>query len=620
MASSLYQHQLHLERDEIRTLTLKRGDLEDPVTCALHTVSLADQPIYTALSYVWGDPTLRLPIDVDGIPFSATKNLKLALQHIRKTDRDEVLWVDAVCINQTDIDERNNQVSLMGRLYSEAGGVIIWLGEPDETTDELVRIVNENGLPKLPAPEDEDYVKAHLQYAVRLTRLLTLFDIVALRPWWSRVWIVQECVLPRNDPVFQCGLRTFSWQNFFNMFYGVHNQAKSGLNSVQGHENDPSVRDIWQYRERLSKGVSQRERLQNVQGISILGIMRKHFKDASNIPLASCIIASVERKATVPHDYIYGFLGLAAAEERSEVVVDYRRSHWAAYRDFFELITKIAGPDELKILTMISFNTESDERPSWLPDFSSQRDVSRYTGLHLASEGCFGSLEEVSWSDDDEIIMLEGVSLDIIDQVHTMPEEKNGWLTHMLGLAQNIQAERATANDDHNSLSSPPPEIVEASKKTHISQLFLGNIRFDDSMNISASQIEDHWNIVAELHRAGAALNNFDSDEFKTPRAELGGTSFLSFIVRVVLQTYSVCTGRGVMISRAGLSGICVPNAQVGDEIVCLYGFHMPFILRPMDGHYRIVGGAYLPGLMDWSTLTECREKGRLREATFRIR
>jgi hypothetical protein len=73
-------------------------------------------------------------------------------------------------------------------------------------------------------------------------------------------------------------------------------------------------------------------------------------------------------------------------------------------------------------------------------------------------------------------------------------------------------------------------------------------------------------------------------------------------------------------MSRAGISGICVPNVLPGDEIVCLYGFYLPFILRPRYGHYMIIGGGRLTGLADWVALTECQNNGRLREATFRIR
>jgi hypothetical protein len=182
MYTAPYQHQLNSERKEIRTLTLIRGEFDDPIQCSLQTVSLDDHPTYTALSYVWGDVRDNSPISVDGTVFLATENLKLALQYIREVHRDIVLWVDAICINQNDTYERNNQVSLMGTLYSEAKEVIIWLGEADETTDELVHVVQETGLPKLPATDTEDYEESWLQYKTKLARTMCLLAIVGLWP------------------------------------------------------------------------------------------------------------------------------------------------------------------------------------------------------------------------------------------------------------------------------------------------------------------------------------------------------------------------------------------------------------------------------------------------------
>jgi hypothetical protein len=617
--ASLYPRQLASEQQEIRTLTLKPGAFNDPINCVLNTVSLTNHPQYTALSYVWGDPTDRLPIYIDGIFFSATKNLALALQHIRKVDQDEVLWIDAVCINQKDIDERNDQVLLMGTLYSEAEEVVIWLGEADVTTDELVDTVVRKGLPTPPATDTEGFVEAHVEYAIQCTRIIVLFEIISLRPWWGRVWTVQECVLPQRDPIFLCGLRTFLWEDFFDTFYDAYRRVQGGLNSVQGHDNHPSTQEIRKCRDRLSNGASEREMLQNVQAISLLGTVRRHFQATASIPLASCIAPCLERHASVPHDYIYGFLGLAATEERGKIEIDYRRSHWAVYRDFFELVMNIGGPDELKILTMISFHSESDERPSWLPDFSRQRDVAKYTGMYLAAEESFRTLEGVWWSDDNEILMLQGVCLDVVDQLYPLQQEKDEWSKHILGLANTIRHEQSIKLAT-SPLDTLPRELIETSNSAHVSQLFLGNIRLDGGVELSDAQIRSTWDEVAAYHYAGGALIDFDRDEFQIPREDLGGISLLTFIVRIVLQTYVVCRGRSIMISHAGLSGICVPNARPGDEIVCLYGFHMPFILRPMDGQYRIVGGVHIPGLMDWIALNDSLGNGRLREATFRLR
>jgi hypothetical protein len=616
MPSPLYQNRLCSERQEIRTLTLKQGAFDDPIHCALQTVSLADKPKYTALSYVWGDATDRLPIYVDGTLFSATKNLKIALQYIRKTDRDEVMWVDAVCINQNDIDERNNQVSLMGILYSEASHVIIWLGEADDTTDELVRIVQGNELPIPPAPEDQDFEQSHLQYAIQIHRLVTLIDIITLRPWWGRVWTVQECVLPNNDPSFQCGLRTFSCSKFFQVASEAGKGALDILSTIFGLVDNPNVYEIWEYRQQLSKGATSREIKQRSQDLGILRLVYDEFKATASITLASCIFLSIERQATVPHDSIYGVLGLATAEVRMKTNIDYRRSHWAVYRDFFKQLLTDAGSHGLKALTTLSYDTDTDERPSWVPDFASQRNVIRDTSRLLSEEEGFQKLKNVPESDNDEILILRGVSLDVIELVHIIQDEEEDWDEHMFDIAQQVLTEKAICKDGINSL---PKELIDASKKAHISQLFLGFLEDDDNITPDASQVAFHWDIIAEHHYAGKSLTDFLHAESKPPLPELGGMSLVTLMLRIKSQTYAVCGSRKVIISRAGLSGLSVANAQPGDEIVCLNGFHMPFVLRPTKDHYRMVGWAYLPGLMDWSVVKECLEKGSLYETNFEI-
>jgi Heterokaryon incompatibility protein (HET) len=84
---------------------------------------------YEALSYVWGDPLIRENIELDGVEFQVTTNLHAALRHLRWVTRPRLLWIDAVCINQTNPAERSKQVSLMTEIYKHAKQVIIWLGE-----------------------------------------------------------------------------------------------------------------------------------------------------------------------------------------------------------------------------------------------------------------------------------------------------------------------------------------------------------------------------------------------------------------------------------------------------------------------------------------------------------
>ncbi|PMD29452.1 HET-domain-containing protein, partial [Hyaloscypha variabilis F] len=166
---NIYHNRLNADCSEIRTLSLLPGHYEDPIRCDLQTVSLRDGPTFTALSYVWGDARQKKPICADGKVFEATANLESALRNIRKADVAEVLWVDAVCINQEDTVERNQQVHLMKSIYSEAHAVLIWLGDGDEYSDTLFEIISKDGIP-----------------------IQAMFSTIAKRPWWTRVWIVQE--------------------------------------------------------------------------------------------------------------------------------------------------------------------------------------------------------------------------------------------------------------------------------------------------------------------------------------------------------------------------------------------------------------------------------------------
>jgi hypothetical protein len=118
---------------EIRLLELLPA--KDPtanIRCILRKVSLDTKPIYLALSYVWGDATNeKKTIEVNGIAVSVTSNLHKALLQMRPDTNVELqtYWVDALCINQADNDEKSSQIQFMREIYGNAAVVVIWLGE-----------------------------------------------------------------------------------------------------------------------------------------------------------------------------------------------------------------------------------------------------------------------------------------------------------------------------------------------------------------------------------------------------------------------------------------------------------------------------------------------------------
>ncbi|KAL0935459.1 uncharacterized protein CTRU02_210050 [Colletotrichum truncatum] len=120
----------------IRLLDILPGDSHAPIEVELDTVSIAKPGDYEALSYTWGDPDVGAQmIQCDGQNFKATANLFSALHRLRKPDVKRRVWIGAICINQTSILERNQQVQLMLEIYNGATEVQIWTGDAEEADD-----------------------------------------------------------------------------------------------------------------------------------------------------------------------------------------------------------------------------------------------------------------------------------------------------------------------------------------------------------------------------------------------------------------------------------------------------------------------------------------------------
>ncbi|KAK5940581.1 hypothetical protein PMZ80_006998 [Knufia obscura] len=124
----------------IRVLQLLPAENEDDdLHCTLHAMCLSHSPedkyAYEALSYAWGDSQERRTVYLDGCLLYITVNLDAALRHLRYTSRNRRLWVDALCINQSDDREKSLQVAVMRHIYAKAYRVLVWLGAGDGDTD-----------------------------------------------------------------------------------------------------------------------------------------------------------------------------------------------------------------------------------------------------------------------------------------------------------------------------------------------------------------------------------------------------------------------------------------------------------------------------------------------------
>jgi len=117
------------------------------------------------------------------------------------TDKKRVLWVDAICINQEDLAERNSQVLLTSQIYSGCTRCLIWLGEEDDETEAAFRLIQ---------IWSED---AHYNEWRNLQDDILALAHLSRRPWWSRVWTIQEKVLSPEKVVY-CGGHSLGWSKF----------------------------------------------------------------------------------------------------------------------------------------------------------------------------------------------------------------------------------------------------------------------------------------------------------------------------------------------------------------------------------------------------------------------
>ncbi|RAH62841.1 HET-domain-containing protein [Aspergillus piperis CBS 112811] len=140
-----------------------------------------DSHIYEALSYVWGSGTSSRTIILNGCRFPVTENLYVALSYLRNRQLERIVWVDAICINQSNRDEKAQQIPLMREIYAQAQHVIVWLGEAYDDGDRALE-----GLRCLVEGQDID-----IEGCGKLC--VNLFQ----RAWFRRIWVLQEVGVAR---------------------------------------------------------------------------------------------------------------------------------------------------------------------------------------------------------------------------------------------------------------------------------------------------------------------------------------------------------------------------------------------------------------------------------------
>jgi hypothetical protein len=213
--------------------------------------SLDHCPEYEALSYHWGDAAVTWQIFLEGAVFFVTKNLEEALRYFIASGKSGCIWIDAICINQLDNEERTQQVQSITKIYESAIRVLVWLGMGDEDMKSvfyrlriaedhqraLMHQLEETMASKMARSTDDSDYEEDLPVLMRLTndhhprlsdRDLPSINKIFQHPWWSHIWVIQEATVAKELMVW-CSTGSISWSTLSEIYSGLQlkgNDAK----------------------------------------------------------------------------------------------------------------------------------------------------------------------------------------------------------------------------------------------------------------------------------------------------------------------------------------------------------------------------------------------------------
>jgi hypothetical protein len=294
-----------LGQDEFRLLRLLKGD-QDPIQCQLFVTRLTppDQTQqYASLSYTWGSELTPCDIIVNGINIEVTVNVYLALRDLRFLEKDRLLWIDALSINQSDEEEKSHQVQQMGSIYRNAERVMIWLGQATYETDYLMHFAQQLEREYIHYTSHNQEISddqwAHIcLLIVRELRdpqrdlLIKGLELLLCREWFKRVWIIQETVNAQVAEIV-CGKEFVSASTFARI---------PSLLKIDTNDHCKAILEIMPGLRHSSWWVEKRN----------LHTLLDKFRDSD---------------ATEDHDKIYALLGISSdADEPNFPRIDYERN------------------------------------------------------------------------------------------------------------------------------------------------------------------------------------------------------------------------------------------------------------------------------------------------------
>jgi hypothetical protein len=367
-----------------KTIRLIKTLSTDPIRCQFTVVPLKASPVFSALSYMWGNATETHSISIGDGTLLVSTNLAHALQdvhnqwshgHAAIAEGDRWLWADAICINQNDNEEKNHQVPLMEDIYSRAQRIFSWLGIENEDTCEGLDAINQvaKEVSQLSCYADLTALTMHGSFFVPpsilpsehvrrtwvlewigrhynprtlseshvrdMNQLLLLFEL----PYWKRVWVLQEVVLAQ-DIILVSGANSTSWSAvcvamlWIQLFKTVHPSIENAWDVFGNNWLPLTLYTVSEYVVRISSMKFHRAKRAK--------IAQQSSRQTPTGMDCALYHASVSYRATNPKDYVYGLNGMSGIRVNT---------------DYSQETTVAQTYEELIAHCLLAFATRNDE-------------------------------------------------------------------------------------------------------------------------------------------------------------------------------------------------------------------------------------------------------------------
>jgi hypothetical protein len=272
---------------------LPASDTSSPIICTMSEERMDDSSLeYAALSYTWGSTQDKKEIILNGRPALVTQNLHMALQHIRHMTgllgnilEPLALWIDALSINQQDGAEKAMQIGHMYQIFVNARPVVAWLGVEGDGSNMIMDAIEQGNsvdVASIPVPA-----------------LLSFLN----RPWWTRAWVLQECMAAGSLMWLVCGS---SYASFVTIF--------------------PFINKVLMYIDRQSYYIQRTTLREVLSSRWHFFINLERYQKEQVFPLYDVIKLSSKLEATDSRDKVFALLGLVDDQTTSQIRPDYTLS------------------------------------------------------------------------------------------------------------------------------------------------------------------------------------------------------------------------------------------------------------------------------------------------------